>query len=291
VAGRPPANYLQDSRVTPWFDVGTLFVIGAPLATPEDLTHRAARVLRQVSLVVAGEPEQARQFLARLDLHPRLISLPQSGEGLDEALAALRSEDVVLLQEEQFPGPTRALIQAAVERGFPVVPIPGPVSPLTALVVSGLPADSFVFLGLLTEGSDLLVLSYLAERRTLVALEAADRLSETLGRLQAALRDRPLVLAGEFAGWPQGVWRGTLGNGLDHVAAYPPQGTCILVIGGAEGAPTCWDAEELQSEIRARLDRGESASGISRQLAAESGWSRREVYRQVLKSQASQHSD
>jgi 16S rRNA (cytidine1402-2'-O)-methyltransferase len=274
--------------------VGTLYVIGAPLATPEDVTLRALKILRQVRLVVAGDPERARRFLDRFDLHPRLIPVPQPGEGLDEALGALETEDVALLQEEQLPapaGPAGALIRASVARGFPAVPIPGPVLPLTALVVSGLPADSFIFLGSLSEGLDLPLPSHAAERRTLVALETSDRLAGTLARLHAALGDRPLALDGEFAGWSQGAWRGSFGSALDHLTAYPPQGPCVLVSGGAEGEPARWDADRLRAEVQARLDRRQSASEIGRQVAAESGWSRREVYRKVLECQASQRSD
>ncbi len=205
-------------------------------------------------------------------------------------LDALATEDVALLQEERLPGPAGALIQAAVARGFAAVPIPGPILPLTTLVVSGLPADSFVFLGSLSEDVDLPLPGSVAERRTLVALEETGRLVETLTRLHAALGDRPLVLDGEFAGWSQGAWRGTLGSALDHLAAHPPQGSCVLVIGAGESEPARWDADRLQAEIQARLDRGQSTSEISRQVAAESGWSRREVYRKVLGCQASQRS-
>jgi len=274
--------------------VGTLYVIGAPLARPEDVTLRALRLLRQVRLVVAEEPELARRFLDRFDLHPRLIPVPQPGAGLDEVLGALATEDIALLQGEQSPvpsGPAGALLHAAVRNGFPAVPIPGPVSPLTSLVVSGLPAGSFVFLGSLSEGLGLPMPCHAAERCTLAALEEADRLAGTLARLHAALGDRPLVLDGEFAGWPQGAWRGTLGSAPDHLAAHPPQGPCVLVIGAGEGQPARWGADRLQAEIQARLDRGQSASEIGRQVAAESGWPKREVYREVLKSQASRRSN
>lgn len=271
--------------------MGTLYVIGAPLAAPEDVTIRAIKTLRQVRLVVASEPERARQFLTQLDLESRLIPAAGPGERLDEALGALETGDVALLQGEWFADPASALIQAAVERGFPAVPIPGPVSALTALVVSGVSADSFVFLGLLAEGPDLPLPSHIAERHTLVALEMASRLARTLARLRTVLGDRPLVLEGQFAGWSHGVWRGTLGTALDHVAAYPPQGTCVLVIGRGEGGPVRWDTGRLRAEIQARLARGQSASKIGRQVAAESGWSKREVYRRVLACQVAQRSD
>ena len=271
--------------------MGTLYLIGAPLATPEEFTLRALRIVRQVRTVIAADTERARRFLTRLDLHPRLIPVPGPGEGVDQVLAALEQEEIALLQEDWSPGPAKALIQAAVERGFPVVPIPGPVSPVTALVVSGLPAGSFVFLGSLTNRQDLSLPSGAAGRRTLVALEEAAYLSATLARLHAALGDRPLVLEGQFAGWPQGVWRGTLGSALDHLAACPPQGACVLVIGPGEGEPARWDADRLRAEIQARLDRHQSASEIGRQVAAQSGWSRREVYREVLKNRSSQCSD
>lgn len=269
--------------------MGTLYVVGTPLATPEDATLRALRTLRQVRFVVAGEPERALRFLTCLDLHPGLIPVPRPGEGLDEVLGALEAEDVALLQEGWPPGPAGVLIQAAVERGFPVIPIPGPVSPLTALVVSGLPADSFVFLGSLAD--ELGMPPHVVECRTLVATEAAGSLAGTLARLHAMLGDRPLVLDGQFAGWPQGRWRGTIGSALDFVAACPPQGACVLVIDGNESGPARWDADRLRAEIQARLARHQSAAEIGRQVAAESGWSRREVYRQVLACQASQPLD
>ncbi len=165
--------------------MGTLYVIGASLATPEDATLRALRILRQVSLAVAEEPGRARQFLARFDLHPRLIPVSGSGEILGQVLAALETGDVALLQEEGFAEPAGALIQAAVEGGFPVVPIPGPISPLTALVVSGLPADSFIFLGSLTEGPAPPLPPHVAQRHTLVALAAAGHLAKTLTKGEA----------------------------------------------------------------------------------------------------------
>jgi len=112
--------------------VGTLYVIGASLTRPEDVTLRALRILRQARLVVAGEPEQARQFLDRFDLHPRLIPVPQPGEGLDEVVGTLATEDVTLLQGEQSPvpsGPAGALIRTAVERGFRPCPSRTGVAP------------------------------------------------------------------------------------------------------------------------------------------------------------------
>ena len=261
------------------------------MAAPEDVTLRALRILRQVRLVVAGEPERARRFLAHFNLEPRLISVTGSDERPDEALAALETEDIALLQEEWFSGPARALIQAAIERGFPVVPIPGPVSPLTTLVVSGLPADSFIFLGTMTAGLDLPLPSHVARHRTLVATEAADQLAGTLARLHATLGDRPLVLDGQFAGWSQGMWRGTLGSALDHVTLCPPQGPCVLAIGAGQDEPARWDTDRLRAEVQARLERHQSASEIGRQVAAESGWSKREVYQKVLELQASRRSE
>lgn len=271
--------------------MGTLYIVGTPMATPEDVTLRALRILRQVSFVAVGEPESARRFLAHLGLHPRLILVSGPGESMDEALAALDTGDVALLWEGGPHDPAGALIRAAVARRFPIVPIPGPASPLTALVTSGLPADSFIFLGSLAGDLDPSLPPQIVERHTLVGLEAPGSLAGTLARLHTTLGDRPLVLDGEFAGWPQGRWRGTVGSALTHAAACPPQSACTLVIGPGKARPARWDADRLQAEIQARLDRRQSASEIGRQVAAESGWSKREVYRQVLERQALQRSE
>ena len=287
--------------------VNNLYVVGAPAGEPHDLTRRALRILREVTLVVADD-EGGRQFMSQAEplmAHHGITTPLATAEG-EAPLAALEKGDVAYLCPGWLLGLPNAgsrLVRAAIERGYPVVPVPGPALPITALVISGLPADSFVYLGNLPRHGparhDLLA-SVAGERRSLVVVEQPDRLIPVLTDLQAALGDRPAVIvaaSGELESasgiespLERGdgvIWRGSLGqvpegyaNMQDH--PYP----VVLVLGGARdqgirssSTPDRWDKDRLRAEIGACLEQGLGAREIGRLLAGESGWPRREIYR------------
>jgi 16S rRNA (cytidine1402-2'-O)-methyltransferase len=265
--------------------VGTLYIVGAPGGDPQDITPRALRILGEVVLVVADDVDRAQCLLAGYGLDTPLLASTNA----DLPLSALDGGDVAVLFEDWSPGPTGPsfqLVRAAIERGFAVVPVPGPCLPLTALVVSGLPADSFVFLGELPSQSAArrdLMASVAGERRTLVALESPDALPELLADLYGVLGDRPLVVV-TASGEATGVaWRGTLGDAPGEALVEPGLELCVLVIGGAREPVERWDEERLRAEVRRCLDQGLSAREIGRALAAESGWSRRAIYRLAVR--------
>ena len=146
-------------------------MVGAPVGDVEDITHRALRILRDVVLVVADDVDHARRLLADHDIATPLTAT----DSLDAPLSALETDDIALFSTGWSPGPSgpgQLLIHAAIERDFPVVPIPGPTLPVTALVISGLPADSFVYLGELPQGP--------AARRGLLASVASERRARRL---------------------------------------------------------------------------------------------------------------
>jgi 16S rRNA (cytidine1402-2'-O)-methyltransferase len=271
--------------------VGTLYVVSAPAGDPDDLSLRAIRILGEVDLIVAEDVDQAQRLLAHHGFVTPLASGPEYGQAADVALVleALERGDAALLTAGWSPGPSEAsarLVAIAVERGFPAVPVPGPVLPVTALVVSGLPADSFVYLGELPQQPSArrsLLASIAGERRTLIVRETPQRLPETLAELRAALGGRPLAVV-EASGEPGGtIWRGTLNGADDPLLDRPGRGPLALIVGGAREEAAPWDEDRLAGEIRAGLGRGLRASEISRQLAVESGWPRREIYRRAVK--------
>lgn len=284
--------------------MGTLYVVGTPVGDVHDLTRRAARVLAQVPLIVTPNERRAQCLLDRHNIPTDLVSA-----GSAAALDALAAGDLALLTPGWSPGlatPGDQLIAAAIERGFPVVSCPGPALSLTALVISGLPADSFVHLGELPRQqparNDLLA-SLAAEHRTLVVIIPPQDLPTTLQDLHAILGQRPLVVVSASEGRTGVAWRGTLGEypiGAQTLAAgaggpsltgghsaespepLPDQqtsGRVVLVIGGARGQDVRWEEERLRAEVHALRQQGLSASQIGRQLAAASGWPRRDIYR------------
>ena len=261
--------------------MGTLYVASMPVGDLDDITFRAIRMLREAALVLTTDLPRAQRLFNHHGVTTPLID--STGEG--DFLAALAVEDVVVLSEGWLPAPSvsvRVLIQLALKRGSPVVPLPGPSLPVTALAVSGLPADSFVYLGVLPQEPDALtelLASVAGERRTLVALESPNRRPHLRAELHGALGDRPLALVTLTELGTEVIERRWPSEAHVPVLDEPGQGPCVLVIGGAREQATRWNEDRLRMETQACLDRGLGAREASRQLAIESGWPRREIYR------------
>jgi 16S rRNA (cytidine1402-2'-O)-methyltransferase len=258
--------------------MGTLYIIGIPAAHPGDITARALRHLAEGHLILADEIPIAQKLLAHHHIQAPVVA----SDKIDTLLVALDQTHACLLIAGWSPGPSRtglAAIQAALEHGHSLVPIPGPALPLAALVVSGLPTNSFVYLGGPSNDRSAwrrLLDWFSSEPRTLVATTAADDLDRTLAELHTAWGERPLVVTTTTDPGVETLWRGTLGQ---IPAALTAAQVYVLVIGGASEPAPPWNAEQVHTELAARLEQGLGAKESSRQVAAESGWPRRDIYR------------
>lgn len=271
--------------------MGTLYVIGVPAAELDDITLRALRILGEVALVV-GDDARDQDRLARYGITTPLLISSQPGPSalLDSVLRTLAANDVALLSPGWLPGPSttgQLLIQTTLAHGLPVIPVPGPSFPVTALIISGLPVDSYVYLDRLPPDPSArhsLLASVAAERRTLVVLESPDRLQATLADLDGILGNRPLVVAAASEHGAREIWRSASGEVPEDLPGQGAPGPWALIIGGAQGQAPRWDRDRLWSEIRTRLVQGQGVAETSRQLAAASGWPRRKVYRLAVEA-------
>jgi len=266
--------------------MGTLYVVGTPIGNLEDITLRAVRTLQEVQLIAAEDTRKARILLDRHTVHTPVTSFFEGNERykLDTILETLAASDVALISEAGMPGisdPGYPLIQAAIARGIPVVPVPGPSAHTAALVVSGLPTDSFCFLGFLPRKKserEARLTEVAALRATLVCYEAPHRLRATLEALHAVLGNRAVALCREMTKLYEEVWRGDVAGALAHIAETPPRGEYTLVIAGAPEDFARWDVEQVRATLADRIAEGLSRSQAARDVAALSGWSRRDVY-------------
>ena len=284
--------------------MGTLYVVGVPMGSPDDVTLRALRVLRQASLIVAPDARRAQEFLAHYGINRPLTdcrlrtrnkvvgqSVKETRE-FEAVLDALTRGDVALISEaEMLPssGLTYRLVRAAAEQGIPVASVPGPSAAVTALVLSGLPADAFVCLGFLPQRAiqrRRLLASLAGERRTLVAFDASGRLLATLRDVAETLGDRALVLLPAPVTLDGCVWRGTVQEAVARCEVNPPRGECALVIRGATEEERRWPEARVRSELARLLAKGLGRKAAARQVAESSGWRQREVYRLAAKETA-----
>ena len=271
--------------------MGTLYVVGTPIGNLEDITLRALRVLKEVSLIAAEDTRAARVLLQRYDLHTPLMPYTDAymrgkGEKIAAVLAALAQGDVALISEAGMPGlsdPGYELIRAALEAGHTVTPVPGPSALTAALAISGLPTDRDLYVGFLPRRAAdrrRLLRSVAHEAATLVAFEAPHRLRETLSDLAEVLgAARPLVIARELTKLHEEIWRGTVDEAQAHFAAIEPRGEFTLVIGGAtESHERARQEEQAQKVLRALLAEGLSPSLAARVAARLTGLPRRTLY-------------
>lgn len=271
--------------------MGTLYVVGTPIGNLEDISLRALRILGEVDLIAAEDTRRTRKLLTHYGIKTPLTSYHEHNKltKLDELLCTLQQKDVALVSEAGMPGlsdPGYELIEAAIARGIPVVPVPGPSALITALVVSGLPTDSFLFLGFLPrrrkERRHLLA-SVAGERHTLVAFEAPHRLRASLADLKDVLGDRRIALARELTKMYEEVWRGGLSQALDHFEENPPRGEFTLVIEGAKEERVTWDEGQVMEALAELLAEGVERKEAVKAVSELAGWPKREVYKVALK--------
>jgi 16S rRNA (cytidine1402-2'-O)-methyltransferase len=287
--GRGP----DGASVAPPRPRGTLYVVATPIGNLGDVTLRALEVLRAVSVVAAEDTRLTRRLWARHGIETPLVSYhAQSPDSRREALLERldRGEDVALVTDAGTPlvsDPGGDLVTAWTERDGAVVPIPGASAVLAALVASGIPAARWGFEGFLPRsGSE--------RKRRLARVAADDRatvLFESPGRTAATLRDlaeaaggdRRAAVARELTKRHEEVRRGTLAQLADGAAADPPRGEVTIVVAGADADSAAAKATIVElpaavARVAELVVAGASRSDAARQVARETGLSRRRLY-------------
>lgn len=236
---------------------GILYLVGTPIGNVEDLSPRALHILGAVTLVAAEDTRRTQGLLERFSLRRPMLSYHDHNKDAraPDLIARLAAGDsVAVVSDAGSPGisdPAYTLVRAAVAAGIPVVPVPGPVSAVCALEVSGLPTDRFAFEGFLPRRAGrrrTRIEELRTDRRTLIFFESPYRLRAALADLLAGLGDRPASLSRELTKKFEETRRGSLRSILEWVEATPPRGEFVLVVGGARGAGAEAGDDEEETE-------------------------------------------
>jgi 16S rRNA (cytidine1402-2'-O)-methyltransferase len=223
---------------------GTLYVVSTPIGNLDDLTIRALNVLKGVDLIAAEDTRTTLVLLRHYEITKPLVSYYSYNEArrtpeLVEKLAA--GSAIALVSDAGTPGisdPAYRVVRAALDRGIPVVAIPGAAAFLPALITSGLRMDRFVFEGFLPvkKGRKTKLESLAREERTIILYESPHRLLRTLTDLKGALGERRVSVARELTKKFEEVVRGTLTSAYEAFASRSIKGEFVLVIAGADDA-------------------------------------------------------
>jgi 16S rRNA (cytidine1402-2'-O)-methyltransferase len=265
-----------------------LYVVATPIGNLEDITLRALRVLKEVKLIAAEDTRKTRRLLTHYNIKTPVTSYYEHNKmtKLDYILAKLKEADIALVSEAGMPGisdPGYELIVAANKKNVPVVPVPGPSAVTTALAVSGLPTDRFVYIGFLPNRSAArrrLLESVTAEPGTIIALEAPHRLTAALEDILQVLGDRRLAVGRELTKLHEEVFRGTVSGAIEHFTQ--PRGEFTLVIAGKATKEKPQVTESVARQLQQMYLTGAKAKGAVAAVAAGTGLPRKELYKTWL---------
>ncbi|MGG6312038.1 16S rRNA (cytidine(1402)-2'-O)-methyltransferase [Paenibacillus macerans] len=278
---------------------GKLFLVGTPIGNLEDMTFRAVRTLQEADIIAAEDTRQTRKLLTHFDISPgKLLSYHEhnkAASGPELIRFIIEGKNLALVSDAGLPAisdPGSDLVKLALEAGISVVPVPGANAALSALIVSGLPTERFMFLGFLPRDHkerETKLKSLVDEEGTLLMYESPHRLVKTLESLFEVWGDRRIVLARELTKRYEEFARGTLQDCLSWLQEHPPLGEYCLVVEGAhpdqvkERRDAWWQTLSVEEHVL----HYENESGMTRKeamkkTAADRGVSKRDIYNQLL---------
>ena len=273
---------------------GRLYLVATPIGNLEDITFRAVRTLKEVDLIACEDTRQTQKLLNHYGIRKRQVSYHDHNEHerADELVAEMeKGAAVALVSDAGTPllsDPGSHLVSLCIERGIPVVPIPGPNSLLAALTASGLPSEHFLFAGFLPprQGERRRALAKLADQHaTLVFFEAPHRIAAALRDAADILGPRAAALARELTKIHEEIIRGSLCDLAERFATRAVKGEITLVVGPPQ--PEEKTATTRKGSIREQVEELMKTEGLDRKAALkkaarESGIPRREAYKKLL---------
>jgi 16S rRNA (cytidine1402-2'-O)-methyltransferase len=267
----------------------TLYIVATPIGNLEDISLRALRILRDVTLIAAEDTRKTKRLLNTYDIKTPSTSYYEHNKTtkLEYILKRLTEGDVALVSEAGMPGisdPGYELIMAAYERNIPVVPVPGPSAIVTALAISGLPADRFSYIGFLPHRASSrrrMLMSIAGETGTIIILETPHRLTAALNDMLEIMGDRKIAVCRELTKLHEEVFRGKVSEAI--VRFTEPRGEFTLVIEGNRTMEKPVITEAVEKELHRMYLSGATAKDAVAAVAGETGISRKELYQTWLR--------
>ncbi len=222
-------------------DGGILYICGTPIGNLEDITLRVLKILKEVKLIAAEDTRHTKKLLNHYQINTKVTSYYEYNK-IKKATYLVEilknNQDIALVSDAGMPGisdPGYVLVNLALKNNIKIIPVPGVSALITALVVSGLPTDKFVFEGFLPrkiKERKRYFKSIENEERTIIFYEAPHRLKRTLKDMLEIWGDRKIVIARELTKMYEEIIRGKLTQVLGEINAKDVKGEITLVVQG-----------------------------------------------------------
>jgi len=222
-------------------DTGILYICGTPIGNLEDITLRALKILKEVNLIAAEDTRHTLKLLNHYQINTKITSYYEYNKFKKAPYLVKilkKGQDIALVSDAGMPGisdPGYVLIDLALKNNIKIIPIPGVSALITALVVSGLPTDKFVFEGFLPrkiKERKRYFKSIENEERTIIFYETPHRLKRALKDMLEILGDRKVVLARELTKMYEEIIRGKLSQILSKIDSKEIKGEITLIVQG-----------------------------------------------------------
>lgn len=273
--------------------MGKLYIVGTPIGNLGDFSERAKETLTQVDFICAEDTRVTAVLLNKFGIKKPLISYHehnarQRGEEILPRL--LEGESCAVVTDAGMPcisDPGEEIVKLCAEHGVEIVAVPGPTAAMSALAISGLPSKRFCFEGFLSvtkriRREHLEQLKPLPQ--TLIFYEAPHKLKNTLNDLLEILGDRRISLCRELTKIHEEVIRGKISDMITLYEQQEPRGEYVLIVEGAEESTDDGITLEQAAEMAAELtESGTRAAEAAKEIAKKTGFSKSEIYNQMLK--------
>ena len=220
-------------------NTGQLFVVGTPIGNLEDVTLRAISTLQSVDIILAEDTRNSKKLLDAHKIETKMISYHEHSNDKEIKKIIdllLEGKDLALISDAGTPtisDPGYGLIRDCIKHDIVIVPIPGVSAITAAMSVSGLPSDSFTFVGFLPQKKGRLKKIELLKNieNTVILFESPYRLEKTLNQLLDHLGNRSVVVGRELTKLYEEVIRGNLSKVIMHFSKSKVKGEIVIMIG------------------------------------------------------------
>ncbi len=270
-----------------------LYIIATPIGNIGDITLRALEILKKVDVIACEDTRVSGKLTSIYEIGAKKIPYhDHNAAAMRPRLIALLKEGkrVALISDAGMPlisDPGYKLVEQCAAEAIPMTCVPGATASLTALVLSGLPTDKFMFAGFLPPKSAARKTALAGIKTvpaTLVFYETAPRLIASLADMQEILGDRPATVARELTKKFEEVRRGILSALVAHYAAHgAPKGEIVIVVGAPLAEAENWTSAKVDDLLRRMMTaQGMSLKDAAAFVAAQSGLKKRDVYQRAL---------
>ena len=278
-------------------ETGTLYLCATPIGNLEDMTFRVIKTLKEVDLIAAEDTRNTIKLLNHFEIKTPMTSYHEYNK-IDKAKylveKMLNGTNIALVTDAGTPGisdPGEEIVKQSYQAGITVTSLPGACACITALTLSGLSTRRFSFEAFLpTDKKErkLILDSLKTETRTTIIYEAPHHLKSTLAELYSYIGNRKITLCRELTKLHETIQQMTLESAIEYYNTTAPKGEYVMVIEGIshkqleEQSIQEWEKITIQEHMDIYLTQGMDKKSAMKQVAADRGIPKREVYNSLL---------